>query len=588
MRRRAAPLTRTLPLLGAAMLSVALAFGLTRASVSAVTREDATGRHAGALPLRLTGQQPAGVFTVSFVLRTGPLHPRAFNVQPDDCLLSLTIDGAEVPFAPSPYCDYAKPLRVELPALGAGAHRAEAAVRNDGGEALFAFAPSSADPAVLAPRLLFAVLLGLGLVLFLLRRGAPEWVWQSSLLVGGAVLLRALYVSRTPYWVRGHDTDGHIEYVRYLLEHLALPPPGEGWEFWQPPLYYLASALWWGAGSLAGFAEQQLLGSLQWMAFLLSVATLLLAWGIGLTAVREKATLPVWLLPFCALPSLVFLSARINNDVLVVPLTFLCILLLALWRKHPSLGLWIAAGAVAGLAVLSKNTALLLVPVACAFLAVHRWKRFWHPLSHALLFVAVIVGVSGWFSAYRMLHTPEQRFLVGNTGTLNSGLAVATGPEAYLTFNPAAMMRLPFNNAWSDAERRSNFFEYLYRSAWFGEFGFGQEYRLLASALVGLGLLVLAAAVAGAAAELLDRTRRRDAVLWLLVAGVFLLGHTAFRARYPFSSSQDFRYSLPLLVPLAYFLAAAKARAGRGTRAAALGALLSATVTLAVLFVASL
>jgi hypothetical protein len=40
----------------------------------------------------------------------------------------------------------------------------------------------------------------------------------------------------------GFDAKEHLKYVNYIQEHRALPLPNEGWEMYQPPLYYLIAA----------------------------------------------------------------------------------------------------------------------------------------------------------------------------------------------------------------------------------------------------------------------------------------------------------------------------------------------------------
>ena len=40
----------------------------------------------------------------------------------------------------------------------------------------------------------------------------------------------------------GFDAKAHLDYISYIQEHRALPLPSEGWEMYQPPLYYLIAA----------------------------------------------------------------------------------------------------------------------------------------------------------------------------------------------------------------------------------------------------------------------------------------------------------------------------------------------------------
>ncbi|MGB8226788.1 MAG: hypothetical protein WCE45_08020, partial [Sedimentisphaerales bacterium] len=41
----------------------------------------------------------------------------------------------------------------------------------------------------------------------------------------------------------GFDINGHIHYVQYLLDNKSVPLANEGWEAYQPPLFYLVSAI---------------------------------------------------------------------------------------------------------------------------------------------------------------------------------------------------------------------------------------------------------------------------------------------------------------------------------------------------------
>src|SRR5207245_9975062 len=40
----------------------------------------------------------------------------------------------------------------------------------------------------------------------------------------------------------GYDSKDHLAYIKYIQDHRALPLPNEGFEMFQPPLYYVLSA----------------------------------------------------------------------------------------------------------------------------------------------------------------------------------------------------------------------------------------------------------------------------------------------------------------------------------------------------------
>ncbi|HEV2394424.1 MAG TPA: hypothetical protein VG146_18900, partial [Verrucomicrobiae bacterium] len=73
------------------------------------------------------------------------------------------------------------------------------------------------------------------------RCGYGAWVaWPVAL----AGLLALQYVDVTTPWVRQHDVGGHREYIDHLSARRTLPGVAQGWETWQPPLYYVVAALW--------------------------------------------------------------------------------------------------------------------------------------------------------------------------------------------------------------------------------------------------------------------------------------------------------------------------------------------------------
>ena len=108
--------------------------------------------------------------------------------------------------------------------------------------------PTAAARATLPLLLLFAVL---SLALLAVARA---WARRrpAGPLTGGETALLLLAVAGltgalfwndrhlSQHW--GFDTRAHLDYVGYILQHGALPLADEGWEMYQPPLYYLAAA----------------------------------------------------------------------------------------------------------------------------------------------------------------------------------------------------------------------------------------------------------------------------------------------------------------------------------------------------------
>lgn len=98
------------------------------------------------------------------------------------------------------------------------------------------------------------------------------------------------------------------------------------------------------------------------------------------------------------------LMSKVSPDVAMIP--FAVAMLWALVRLHESNDgrWWLAAGAFAGLAMLSKFTAIMLLPAVLAFALVPGWRRRWltspYPWAAALIAVVVFLPVLIWNSQH--------------------------------------------------------------------------------------------------------------------------------------------------------------------------------------------
>lgn len=94
------------------------------------------------------------------------------------------------------------------------------------------------------------------------------------------------------------------------------------------------------------------------------------------------------------------LMAKVSPDVALIP--FAVAMVWALVRLHESNDArwWLAAGLFAGLAMLSKFTAVMLAPAVLAFMLVPAWRRRWlfspYPWAAALIALVVFLPVLIW------------------------------------------------------------------------------------------------------------------------------------------------------------------------------------------------
>lgn len=223
------------------------------------------------------------------------------------------------------------------------------------------------------------------------------------------IALFALKLSRMPV-LMGFDVPGHLEYIDWLLARHALPLATDGWSTYHPPLFYALTASLVGAFDVA--RDSELARSLyRLVSFLAGLANVWLTWLLARRLFRGRPLEASLAVGFAGLlPMNVYLSAYVSNEPLHGALASLavwaaCVLLLE--RGCPPLRLALVALAL-GLALLTKFTSLLLVPVIAFFLGFKRWAVDARPPARAVGSVAAlllgIALVAGWYYARNWAH----------------------------------------------------------------------------------------------------------------------------------------------------------------------------------------
>lgn len=525
------------------------AFGTARYTIDGGPEQE------GSLPLAFTSS--GDLVVVNLLLTLSPLTPRTFSIRPDDCLETLAVNGEQVTTDTIPFCDYTRGHAIDLTnVLHDGRNDLKFTIRDHGGMGGLDVQMVRSTPLVLLLGGSAALLLIFYGVVLLSLFPIPSTLRPLGYIFLVGTLLRILYTLVTPYTLRGHDADGHLEYVQYLFTHWSLPDPHGGWEFYQPPLYYDLSAFWLLLGNAFGLTSAGEPQFLQFFSLLLSLASLSLMLWITLLLFPTPRKRFVSLLFFgivSLLPSIVFLAARINNDALVFPLSLAAFGFLLRFWHHRLPRDWYLLSITIGLALLTKGTAfLLLIPLTITLLLIPHFSlrrrfEFWS------VAVTICLLLAGWFHAPRFFREDRtDAFFVGNIRNLHSGLRTEQSIAGFLTFSPTGILRHPFNNPWNDTERRGNLWEYFFRSAFFGEFSFGDSLRPLSILLLLTALFLLPLMLLGMFSEM--RKKYLGQIPSLSTFFALLLGTAGISLLSPYASGYDFRYALLAALPMTFFL----------------------------------
>jgi tetratricopeptide (TPR) repeat protein len=333
----------------------------------------------------------------------------------------------------------------------------------------------------------------------------------------------------------GYDAWGHVAYVLFLDLYRAVPWADQGWSYFHPPFHYALGWLLAQAGS-----GEVLMRGLSLLSSTASLATAALAAWLARVVVPERPALA--LVTFAAvacLPVHYFMSPMPGNELTEALLTAATLAaFVAVERREPArLRGALAVGVLAGLALLSKFSGLLvlLVVLACLLL---------RPLLRA-----------GWHDEPRRVAAVQQVESGQPPGARSWRHYVRFPLEAFSDPNPLAphlfrsVWASVYLNVWADTYRESDV-----ERALEAERGARRSTQLMAL----LGLLATAVAFAGAGLALGDvrRGRRRAVYLPLLLqTALSLAAFAVFAWRVPIWSALKSSYLLGLSLPYALFTA---------------------------------
>lgn len=521
-----------------------------------ITTDDETHEHAGFPAVDINA--PPGPFHVTFDFDLGTWHPTSFLFYADDELHGLTINGRGVKSPEFPIVGLHQGQTMDLAEyLQPGENQFQAQLENWFGIASLQVYRSPSD-------WLSLLVIGLSVSALLMFLGwlHVNWPsvfnWPMALLLSAASLLRLYYWWLNPYFIRAYDEGGHLGYILYVAYHWELPPINAGWETFQPPLYYTITGALADLPYALGVPREGVFAMVSFSSFCLSLIFLFLSvWVATLLFSSAKDERRYWLVAIVAVfPAIVYYTTRISNDVLfaVVSLAWLGCLLL-FWKERIWTA-WIGALVLAALSLWVKTNGIIFLPislVALLLLPHTNWKAKLNRLYYAVLIFGFIAGP--FLMAKILQATDSSNFVVGNIHLLEESLWFQPTIWNYITFNPWEILQHPYNGSRLETPRSDLFWEFYYRSAFFGEWKIVPSLLFLGRTILTLSLLLLPFLAYGAWKSC--RNTPRLGIPLLITVALVLAAQLAWVIRHPVTPSQDFRFFIFLVIPYAYFILAA-------------------------------
>ncbi len=226
-----------------------------------------------------------------------------------------------------------------------------------------------------------------------------RWLWAGvGLILAGYLSVALLFALNTPAW-QAPDEPAHYNYVAHIAAGQGLPildvgdydqtylralidnrfPPNHPidpiqYESHQPPLYYISAApVYWLADGRLIF--------LRLYNVLLGAGVLLLIFLIVYTIFPDRPTISLGSMGLAAfLPMHVAVMAAVNNDALAELLIAATVLALVYWvramdRGHAQPRHLLIVGGLMGLALVTKSTTYILLPLAVLTVAGVTWQQ---------------------------------------------------------------------------------------------------------------------------------------------------------------------------------------------------------------------
>jgi tetratricopeptide (TPR) repeat protein len=220
------------------------------------------------------------------------------------------------------------------------------------------------------------------------------------------VILAINNVGKVPFYL-GMDIGGHIEYIRFVSEKMKIPLATDGWQMFQPPLFYLLSAIIY-KFCLTFFSLETVFGMLRILPLLCGIAQVELCYRALRYVYPEREDLQaLGTVIGGLLPMNIYISQVVGNEPLAGFLTGVVMVLALRFLSFSSLrskGYFFLVGLVLGLALLTKMSAIAAIPSLVFFTGYKIYLNRGSAKRPTLVVVeriSLVLGVaflvSGWY-----------------------------------------------------------------------------------------------------------------------------------------------------------------------------------------------
>jgi hypothetical protein len=489
---------------------------------------------------------PEADFKISFNILVLKSNASKYRVIPDDCIRKITINGKDMPLdGIKGLCNLDGITMNFDEYISIGNNKFEFVIHNNGGPAGLKL--EQMDNSGFIPKAVFLIVLFAIISLFLKKF---KFGFRASIVILLGIAIRLIFYNGTSVAELSYDFNDHIKYIQIINEEKRIPNLDECWSCYHSPVFYVTSAA---LKKITDIYDENLFYNVLRQTQLL-FSFFALAFGVALLfRIFENKTIAfIASLLWVFWPGFIIASVRVSNDIPFYFGAMFCMYFAELWWKRPKNSYLVFATLGASLAFAFKSTGFVVLGVWGIIFVCGIFKHFKMCSLKVIAFSIIIVLAFIAVSQHRTIKNVfegKKLSLVGNSSGLNSGLNVKNEPGNYMYFDLENFLTEPYTSPWNDKQGRQYFWNYAFKTSLFGEFRVwdSKAGKVLASLISLLTLISIALALWG-----LIHLNLKEFPLFLFLLALFAALMYA-RIQYPYSCSNDFRYIIPVLLPLSYF-----------------------------------
>ena len=386
------------------------------------------------------------------------------------------------------------------------------------------------------------------------------------MLVFAGVAIRVLYFQKFGIMNFQHDWHGHIEFIKYIANNWTLPLASKGLEYPQQPLYYLIAGGIYAVLTNFGLNDQDALYGLGYFSLFCSMVFLFYAYRFVSLLTPSVWVRSVAMLFVSLTPSLVYLSARINNDSLVMALSaFTLYYIVKSYRSKFREGFYFALTGVS-LLFMTKISAAPMELLLFGLLLLSYFQLELDVKDAELtalkrkIYLFSIVGVFLLTFTLLRVYLPVEGtlHLVNSSANYPNQKIEALDFLYFGTFHIVSLINAGYSHVYGEDLVRYSFLTYQYGTMFFGEFDYtyfiekSEGLREVMKAILLFGLVFVVAFL-----SYLIHLHRASLLLKFLFATLFLnlLLVLKFMYAFPVVCNTDFRYFVSSFVLFAFIFA---------------------------------